>query len=382
MKIAIFDYRVTKTNAIGSCHLRILEALCLEHEFTVFAVEFENPCPDRIRWVRIPAVRRPMALLFLTFHVLAPIYYLLYRLTHAARFDLIQTIESQSLLGQLCYSHFCHRAYIRRHWEESPVPGMHGAVRWLAHWLNALLEEHVLQNAGRIVVPSHGLARELLAEYPQCENKVQILPNAVDAQRMQSPQEFNRESFRQGLGLKPRDFAIVFVSLGHYERKGLPQLLDALKLVDCSTLKLIVVGGTAQLLSPYRKLVAEMGLDAQVSFVGMQKDVRPYLWSADVFALPSAYEVFPLVALEAAAAGLPLLATRLNGVEEFLVDGANGFLVKKNGADLARGIMKSMSLSPGDLRKMGEQARRSVQRFSTEAFVDRWRLIYSTNPSL
>jgi len=382
MKIAIFDYRVTKTNAIGSCHLRILGALCTEHEFTVFAVEFENPCPERIRWVRIPAVRRPMALLFLTFHLLAPIYYWIYRLRHSVRFDLIQTIESQSLLGQLCYSHFCHRAYIKHHWEDSPVPGVHGAVRWLAHWLNALLEERVLQGAGRIVVPSRGLARELLAEYPQCENKVQILPNAVDARKMRPPQGFNRDSFRQELGLEPGDFAIVFVSLGHYERKGLPQLLDALRLVDCSKLKLTVVGGTAQLLSPYRKLVAEMGLDTQVRFVGMQKDVRPYLWSADVFALPSAYEVFPLVALEAAAAGLPLLTTRLNGVEEFLVDGTNGFQVEKNGPDLAQGIIKSMSLSPDDLRKMGEQARRSVQRFSTEAFVDRWRLIYSTNPSL
>jgi glycosyltransferase involved in cell wall biosynthesis len=382
MKIAIFDYRVTKTNAIGSCHLRILEALCQEHEFTVFAVEFENPCPQRIHWVRIPALRRPMALLFLTFHLLAPIYYWIYRLTHAVRFDLTQTIESQSLLGQLCYSHFCHRAYIKHHWEDSPVPGMHGAVRWLAHWLNALLEERVLQGAGRIVVPSRGLARELLAEYPQCENKVQILPNAVDAKKMQPPQGFNRESFRHELGLAPGDFAIVFVSLGHYERKGLPQLLDALKLVDRSNLKLTVVGGTTQLLSPYRKLVAEMDLGAQVRFVGMQKDVRPYLWSADVFALPSAYEVFPLVALEAAAAGLPLLTTRLNGVEEFLVDGANGFQVEKNGAALAQGIMKSMSLSPDDLKRMGEQARRSVQRFSTEAFVDRWRLIYSTNPSL
>ncbi len=126
-----------------------------------------------------------------------------------------------------------------------------------------------------------------------------------------------------------------------------------------------------------------MDLGAQVRFVGMQKDVRPYLWSADVFALPSAYEVFPLVALEAAAAGLRFADNaRLNGVEEFFVDGANGFQVEKNGAALAQGIMKSMSLSPDDLKRMGEQARRSVQRFSTEAFVDRWRQIYSTNPSL
>jgi len=381
MKIAIFDYLVTKTNAIGSCHLRILEALCLEHEFTVFAVEFENPRPELIRWIRIPAARRPMALLFLTFHILAPIYYWVYRMTHNVRFDLIQTIESQSFMGQLCYSHFCHRAYIKHHWKESPATGVKGAARWLAHWLNALLEERVLQTARRIIVPSRGLAKELLAEYPQCEDKIQILPNAVDAGKMQPPDGFDRHSFRQELNIAPDDFAIAFVSLGHYERKGLPQLLEALKLVHSSKLKLTVVGGTPQLLSPYRKLVSEMGLDSQVRFVGMQNDVRPYLWSADLFALPSAYEVFPLVALEAAAAGLPLLVTRMNGVEEFLVDGANGFQVEKTGADLAQGIIKSMALSPEDHNRMGEKARRSVQPFSAEAFVDRWRLIYSSSGS-
>ncbi len=379
MRIAIFDYLVTKNNAIGSCHLRILEALCLEHEFTVFAVEFENPRPDRIRWVRIPAARRPMALLFLTFHVLAPIYYWVARVSLRIHFDLIQTIESQSLLGQLCYSHFCHRAYIKQHWKRSPATGWKGAARWLAHWLNALLEERVLQSAGRIIVPSRALPESCWPNTPQCENKIQILPNAVDARKMQPPQGFDRDSFRQGLGVAPDDFGIVFVSLGHYERKGLPQLLDAMKLVDCSKLKLTVVGGTPQLLSAYRKRVTAMGLESQVRFVGMQKDVRPFLWSADVFALPSAYEVFPLVALEAAAAGLPLLVTRMNGVEEFLVDGGNGFQVKNSGPDLARGILKSMALSAEDHKRMGEQARRSVQRFSEEAFVDRWRLIYSSS---
>jgi hypothetical protein len=53
-KIAIFDYKVI-FNSIGGCHLRMLRGLCHEHEFTVFAVEFENPCPERIRWVRILA---------------------------------------------------------------------------------------------------------------------------------------------------------------------------------------------------------------------------------------------------------------------------------------------------------------------------------------
>ncbi len=95
---------------------------------------------------------------------------------------------------------------------------------WRIGW-NALLEERSV--AGRRThrgPASRGLARELLAEYPQCENKVQILPQRRWMQkRCSPPQGFNRESFRHELGLAPGDFAIVFVSLGHYERKGLPQ---------------------------------------------------------------------------------------------------------------------------------------------------------------
>ena len=52
MRIALFDYIVTSDNAIGKCDLAILAALCDRHEFTVFSTLFENPQPDRIRWVR------------------------------------------------------------------------------------------------------------------------------------------------------------------------------------------------------------------------------------------------------------------------------------------------------------------------------------------
>ncbi|HKX27319.1 MAG TPA: hypothetical protein VJ302_06485, partial [Blastocatellia bacterium] len=94
MQIAIFDYRIVPINPIGSCHLRMLAGSCRRHDFTVFAVEFENPDPDRIRWVRIPAFKRPMALLFICFHLLAPLYYLIDVVWRGSRYDLKQMVES------------------------------------------------------------------------------------------------------------------------------------------------------------------------------------------------------------------------------------------------------------------------------------------------
>src|ERR1700681_1988090 len=111
MKIALFDYVVTRDNAIGKCDLTLLSALCHQHEFTVFAVQFENPCPKKIRWVRVPALTRPLALLFLVFHITAPLCYLLHRAMRGARFDSVQFIESNLSFGKICYPHFCHRAF-------------------------------------------------------------------------------------------------------------------------------------------------------------------------------------------------------------------------------------------------------------------------------
>ena len=107
MRIALFDYIVTSDNAIGKCDLAILAALCEQHEFTVFSTRFENPRPERIRWVQVPAPRRPMVLLYIVFHLFAPLSYGWHRLRHRMRFEIVQVIESNLLFGDIAYSHFC-----------------------------------------------------------------------------------------------------------------------------------------------------------------------------------------------------------------------------------------------------------------------------------
>jgi hypothetical protein len=100
LRIAVFDYFLTRNNPIGSCHLAMLRALATEHDFTVFAVEFENPWPQKIRWVRVPAPKRPLALLFVVYHLMAPLCYLLYRL-RGAKFDLVQALESNLVFADI-----------------------------------------------------------------------------------------------------------------------------------------------------------------------------------------------------------------------------------------------------------------------------------------
>lgn len=378
MRIAVFDYKIIPTNPIGSCHRRMLAGLCHEHDFVVFAVQFDNPCPQRIRFVRVPVPTRPLALLFLAYQLVAPVVYLWYRLRTRDRFDLVQTVESNCWLrADVVYAHFCHRRFLKVHWPAVKTGGLRGILRWLDHFLHSLVEPLVYRRARRIIVPSHGLCRELSMEYPACENKIGVLANPVDLERMRRPGDFDAAVLREPAGFARSDTVLVFVALGHFERKGLPLVLEAMASAEVQdSVKLLIVGGEQSLTEAYRSKAKAMGLDRRVQFVGMQKDVRPYFWSADAFVFPSVYEVFPLVALEAAAAGIPMIVTPLNGVEEFVRDGENGFVIPRSASGVADGIKRLASMTKDQLDALAARAQQDVRQYSIPAFQEKWRQVY------
>lgn len=381
LNIALFDYKVTPTNPAGSCHLRLLRHLRYEHNFTVFAVEFENPDPERIRWVRIPAPTRPLALLFVVYHVVALFAYIALRL-RGRRFDIIQFVESNVLFGDVSYAHFCHTRYLKRHWRYAGNTGIRGWWRWLDHRLHALAERWVYQRVRWVVVPSSGLARDLVSEFPKLNGKTYIVPNAVEIQALERPPTFERAEFRARLGLWPDDVVVTFTALGNFEHKGLPLLLYALSQLRATPFRLLVVGGVPRLIAQYRRRAAKLGVADRVQFVGMQRDVRPYLWAADAFALPSVYEAFSLVSLEAAAAGLPLLTTPSYGLRECLENGINGFVLERTPGGVLSAVSRLLALSPSERVEMGKRARDVVQVFSAERFVADWRGFYGPVPVL
>jgi glycosyltransferase involved in cell wall biosynthesis len=379
-RIAIFDYRIVANNPIGSCHLRMLRELCHEHEFTVFAVEFDNPDPARIRFIRVPAPRRPLAALFTGFHVMAPLAYAAYRLRGGRSFDAVQMIESNLSFGTIAYAHFCHRAYLERHWKHSRPQGLRRALRWLDHRLHALVEPWIFRRVETIVVPSQGLAGELAGAYPHAASKITVLPNAVDVKRLAVPEGFDRQQLRRSLGAAPDDVLMVFVALGQYERKGLPYVLEAMRRIQNPALKLVVVGGGDDLVRSYRNRSAQMGLGSSAIFVGGQADVRPYLWSSDAFVFPSAYEAASLAFYEAAAAGLPLLSCRLNGTDKVLADGKTGIAMDPNADSVTAALNRFMQCSRAERASMGEAARLAAQPFDVAGWADHWRALYGRLP--
>ena len=375
MRIAIFDYITVRDNPTGGCVLALLNGLCEEHEFTVFSAALENPRPDRIRWVRIPMPLRPLAFLFLWFHVVAALFYLWYRIRGGPRFDLIQIAESNLWFGDISYAHFCHRAFLRDHWHGGRPRSLRAFLKWLDHWFHALLEPWVFRRMRRIVTPSRGLANELERHYPELAGKITAVPNPVDVESMAPPSLSERRTIRAGLNLREEEIALVFCALGHFERKGLGLLLDALEDIGEFPWRLIVVGGRPDALAPYRNRG-----NGRAIFTGMQKDIRPFLWAADAFALPSSYETFSLVTFEAAAARLPLLVSQLYGVEEILRDGENGILLPRNRKELETALRRFIARSSTERHSMGAQAQRDVASYGPTTFVDRWRCLFREMP--
>jgi glycosyltransferase involved in cell wall biosynthesis len=232
----------------------------------------------------------------------------------------------------------------------------------------------MFRRAKKIVTPSQGLKREIADVYPDVANRLVVISNPVDIDHYRRPERFDRVHARRSLHIPTNQLVLAFTALGHFERKGLPLLLKALR--ACEDVHLIVVGGDEGTLAKERQGVKKMGLSGRVRFVGMKKDVRPYLWAADAFVFPSYYEVFSLSCLEAAAAGLPIIAPLINGLEEFLVDGRNGCVIEHSVESIGDGVRRLAALSDEERLGLGAQAARDVEQYSEAAFVEHWRSLY------
>lgn len=375
MRIAIFSYRVLAIDPVGGSQRRMLAALCEEHDFVVFAREFDNPRPDRIKHVPVVCPKRPLALQFLVFRAMARLALLRERARSAVQFAFVQAVESSIALPDLVNCHFCHGAYLRA----APLQGTGGVqalLRRIDHHLRAATEPGVYRRCAHVVVPSHGLKREVEAEFPRLAGRVTVIGNPIDVAAWTPPAEFDRVGLRRGRGIADDDFVLVFVALGHFERKGLPLILDAIALLGDARVKLIVVGGHPGIIRPYRVKARRTGIEEQIVFAGTQADPRPFLWAADAFILPSAYETFSKVAYEAAAARLPLIVSRIHGVDDIAVDGDTGFVIERTAAAIAAAVRRLAAESP-DMRKiMGQHAARAVAGFTPEAYVESWRSFY------
>ena len=236
----------------------------------------------------------------------------------------------------------------------------------LVGWLLRLGERICFRRAraSAYVCVSEGLAAEVRRHFPGIAERVVTIYNGVDTERFapDARQQPARE-LRAALGIPPDRMIAAFVG-SEWERKGLVQVLEALARAEHWSL--LVAGEGDQ--SRYRELAASLGVADAVHWLGVVPDVERVYDAADTLVTPSSYETFSLVAFEAAASGLPIVATPVNGVKELIEDGRNGLLVERDPGEIAARLNR-LAADPELRMRLGHAARESAVVFGRERMV-------------
>ena len=234
----------------------------------------------------------------------------------------------------------------------------------------------VLRLCKRVIAVS-GDIRDVLNKHGIDDDKVEVITNAVPIPPLATEDDTRLQCFRQQHDISKKEF--VFVYIGRLsEEKGLLYLLDAFAelIRSKACIRLFLVGDGSQRESLERR-TAELGLDQHVSFVGFQEQVSLWLAIADCFVLPSMTEGTPMALLEAMAAGVPIVATRVGGVPDVITDGVNGRLVPRGDVKGLRESMSHMVTCPELRAKYRHEARKTVEsRYSVKPWCQKILRVY------
>ncbi|MEA3407267.1 MAG: glycosyltransferase [Chloroflexota bacterium] len=207
--------------------------------------------------------------------------------------------------------------------------------------------------------------------------KVTMIPNGVQLREFSNFDPAAAEKLRDAWSIQP-ETAIIGTVGRFVTPKGHIYLLDALASLrnQMPDIRALIIGD-GPLRSSIETSVKALGLAEIVILTGTRHDIPELLSLLDLFVLPSLWEGLPIAILEAMAAGLPVVATRVGGVPEVVVDGETGLLVPPGDPDaLAQAILRL--LRDPDLRhRMGQAGRaRVAEHFSVEQMVRKTEALY------
>jgi glycosyltransferase involved in cell wall biosynthesis len=199
-----------------------------------------------------------------------------------------------------------------------------------------------------------------------------FVANALDPIRIAgSGQEHNRPTWT-ALGFPQLEGKTVIGSLGRLHRqKGYDVLLEAFAGI-ASTLDAchVLLVGEGPERAALVALAKQLGLEGRVWFAGERAETRPLLEKMAIYVQPSRFEGTPNAVMEAMAAGLPVVASAVDGITELIAEGREGWLVLPEDAEvLAQRLAKKIA-APAEVRRAGENGRARIERdFSLAALV-------------
>ncbi|KAB7894611.1 glycosyltransferase [Rouxiella sp. S1S-2] len=205
-----------------------------------------------------------------------------------------------------------------------------------------------------VICNAEMVKQEIISEFGVPAEKIRVIYNAIDSQTFLPPSEAQRSVLRARYQVPTEATCLIYVGSG-FERKGLDAAIKAIANTD----RHLLVVGKDKDEKHYRALCATLGCTNRVHFFGMQTSTLDFYQMADGLLLPTLYDPFPNVILEAMACGLPVITTPTCGGSEFIVQGVNGYVC--DALDVAALQMAVMSLPKQALGSAeGEKARERI----------------------
>jgi D-inositol-3-phosphate glycosyltransferase len=237
-------------------------------------------------------------------------------------------------------------------------------------------EKRVLARADRIVVATKAEETQLRFLYGGDEHKMVTIPPGVDVSHFYP---IPSDEAKQFIGIKPEHRLVLFV--GRIEPlKGVDTLLRAMSCLKIRNLRrpvhLAIIGGEPDAspremsaeMARLQKLCDELCMGGMVVFLGKRgQDTLPYYYSAaEVLVMPSLYESFGMVALEAMACGTPVIASQVGGLAYLVQDGKTGYTIPDNEPEMLCEKLSGLLGNPELHSEMGLRAAEYAQDYSWE----------------
>ena len=362
MKIAIIIEDVNRVAGQERVVAELLDRLAPRHEVHLFCYS-ASEVPDGVTVHRLwhPPVKSFMVRAL--WMVLAS-----WLAVRPRRFDAVLSQGGNALNQTHALVHNClpRRWDLTRqvYWKLRPPSLRERLLRTIWYALVVRLERRAVRRCrnGRVLAVSHELA-DLLAQYhgvPRegivvCENGVDhevFTPDAADPARSR---------LREELDLRDDDLLALFLG-GLWLEKGASYSIEALAHAD-RRLHLCLAGRDDP--SPFIELAERHGVANRLHFLPPTDRPWEYYHAADLFLFPGHAEGFGLVAVEAAACGLPVLMTKVGVAERLITDGVSGYLISQNPQEIAERLNVLVD-DPARRERMGQAAAQASFSFSWE----------------
>jgi len=362
MKIALIRYRYSSHGGAERYLDMLAAGLQASAQIRVLSSSWEEESIARLPWEKLSVPRRPVPLRLWLFARAVRSWarahpdWLLFSLERIPGVEVYRAGDG------------CHAEWLIRKRALRPLSWRLDSLRPLNRSYLRLEREMFRSPALQAVIANSERGKEEISRhYGVPRGKITVVYNGVELSRFpEKRKEEARRILRSRYGLPGEGPVFLYVGSG-FARKGVGTLVRAAaRLAGKGRSFRVIVGGKGNP-DPYRGMAGEAR--DRVIFPGPIRDPEDHFLGADAFVFPTVYEPFSNACLEAMAAGIPVITTRVNGVSEILRDGESGFLLEDPMDDSALADGMEALFSRETRSRMGREARRTAERLPAERNV-------------